>query len=70
MLASVAAVEYLIEKEVAESHIKSERIFVGGFSQGGVISILTGLNTPRKLGGVICLSGWLPMRAEIPQVSS
>ena len=35
---------------------------MGGFSQGGAMSLYTGLqyNQPNPLGGVLCLSGYLP----------
>ena len=35
-------------------------IFLGGFSQGGVISLLTAQQYPQKLAGVIALSTYLP----------
>lgn len=68
MMRSVAAVESLIEKEVKERGIKEERIVIGGFSQGCVISILTALRTQRKVAGVISLSGWLPLSHKIEEV--
>lgn len=45
--------------------IPSERIVVGGFSQGGAISLLTGLTNPNAVAGVAALSTWLPLRAKI-----
>ena len=41
--------------------LASDKIFVGGFSQGGAISTLAGLSYPRKLGGVVNFSGWVPL---------
>lgn len=37
---------------------KSENIFLFGFSQGCLISADIGLNYPRKLGGVVGISGY------------
>lgn len=65
---SVAAVESLIEKEVKERGIKEDRIVIGGFSQGCVISILTALRTQRNVAGVVSLSGWLPLSHKIEEV--
>lgn len=45
--------------------IPSERIVVGGFSQGGAISLLTGLTNPNAVAGVAALSTWLPLRAKM-----
>lgn len=48
----------LVQAEVAAG-IPSDRIVVGGFSQGGAMSILAGLTAPFKLGGIVGLSSWL-----------
>lgn len=53
-------IHYLIEKEISEG-ISSERIIVGGFSQGGALAIHSALTFPKKLAGIIALSCWLPM---------
>lgn len=61
---SVKRVHELIEDEIAKG-IDPDRIIISGFSQGCAISLLTALSTPHKLGGVMCLSGWLPMAYKI-----
>tara|TARA_A100001037_G_scaffold297172_1_gene318768 strand:+ start:1227 stop:1889 length:663 start_codon:yes stop_codon:yes gene_type:complete len=48
----------LIEEQINQG-IKSENIFIGGFSQGGVIAIETGLQFPKRLAGVIGLSTYI-----------
>ena len=58
MLASVRTISQLVAEEV-DAGIPSERIIVGGFSQGSAISLLTGLTIERKIAGLVCLSGWL-----------
>ena len=67
MLKSVKAVDGLIQAEV-DSGIPENRIIVGGFSQGGAISMLTGLTSKRKLGGVIALSTWVTLNHKIKEV--
>ncbi|KTW32078.1 palmitoyl-(protein) hydrolase [Pneumocystis jirovecii RU7] len=64
MLKSVHQLHRLITEEV-EYGIQSERIVVGGFSQG-----MTGLTYERKLGGIIALSGYLPLRNKICAMTS
>lgn len=54
----------LIRAEV-DSGIDANRIVVGGFSQGGAMALLTGLTSEFKLGGVVVLSGWLPLRHKL-----
>ncbi|KAM6491346.1 lysophospholipase I [Amanita muscaria] len=60
MLSSVQSLNDLISAEV-EASIEPDRIVIGGFSQGGALSLLTGLTSGRKLAGVVVLSGWLPI---------
>ncbi|GAA5909687.1 hypothetical protein JCM8208_003846 [Rhodotorula glutinis] len=59
MAASVQQLEGLVKHEVDEEGVEEGRVVVGGFSQGGVISLLAGLTSPRRLGGVCVLSGFL-----------
>ncbi|KZF20837.1 acyl-protein thioesterase 1 [Xylona heveae TC161] len=55
----------LIDKEVSEKGISSDRIVLGGFSQGGAMSIFAGVTSPRKLGGIVGLSSYLLMGNKI-----
>lgn len=64
MLKSVKRISDLISGEV-ESGIDSTRIVVGGFSQGAVISLLTGITSERKLGGLVSLSGFLGLSSKV-----
>ncbi|RKK65516.1 hypothetical protein BFJ69_g16214 [Fusarium oxysporum] len=47
----------LIQEEV-DSGIPADRIILGGFSQGGAMSLLSGLTFKDKLAGIISLSAW------------
>uniref|UniRef100_G3MWX2 Acyl-protein thioesterase 1 n=1 Tax=Bos taurus TaxID=9913 RepID=G3MWX2_BOVIN len=59
-------VKPLIDQEV-KNGIPSNRIILGGFSQGGALSLYTALTTQQKLAGVTTLSYWLPLQALFPQ---
>lgn len=48
----------LIQEEI-DAGIPANRIVLGGFSQGGAMSILSGLSAPVKVGGVVGMSSWL-----------
>jgi len=50
----------IIDEEVAAG-IPSERIMVGGFSQGAVVSLFTVYQHAKPLAGCIVLSGYLAM---------
>ena len=49
-LESVSYIHELIDTEVSNG-TPSDRIFVGGFSQGGAIALYAGLSCAKKLGG-------------------
>ncbi|KAI1772759.1 Phospholipase/carboxylesterase [Hypoxylon cercidicola] len=53
----------LIQAEI-DSGIASNRIILGGFSQGGAISLFTGLTAKVKLAGIVALSCYLPLDAK------
>jgi phospholipase/carboxylesterase len=61
--ASSAELEKLIEHEI-DRGIVPERIILAGFSQGGAISLYTGLHYPRRLAGIMALSTYLPLMNE------
>jgi predicted esterase len=67
MLKTVHSLNQLITTEV-DNTIPESRIVLGGFSQGGAMSLLTGFTTDRRLAGVAVLSGWLPLRAKFASV--
>ncbi|XP_053484715.1 acyl-protein thioesterase 1 isoform X2 [Ictalurus furcatus] len=58
------SINALIDQEV-KNGIPSHRIVLGGFSQGGALSLYTALKTHQKLAGVVALSCWLPLRNSL-----
>ncbi|MDD0822921.1 alpha/beta fold hydrolase [Mannheimia sp. AT1] len=50
----------LIDKLV-QTGVNPSHIVLGGFSQGGALALLSALTYPKKLGGAVCLSGYLPI---------
>lgn len=70
MMAAVAYITSLIDEQVAQG-VSMDRVVVGGFSQGHVMSLLTGLVSKKyagKLGGLVGLSGYLPLPEHIPRL--
>ncbi|UJR21830.1 hypothetical protein I4U23_024904 [Adineta vaga] len=55
----------LVEDEM-KNGISSERIIIGGFSQGGAATLHTALTTSHLLAGVLALSTWLPLSKTFP----
>ncbi|MBN2689737.1 MAG: dienelactone hydrolase family protein [Gammaproteobacteria bacterium] len=58
-------IEQLIANEL-EQGIPSNKIILAGFSQGAAMSIYTGLRYKETLGGILALSGFLPLAEQMP----
>ncbi len=56
LLDACAAVEAMLHELSARADVDSERIVLGGFSQGAIVSLHTALNDPELLAGVVLLS--------------
>ncbi|MEQ2158534.1 hypothetical protein GOODEAATRI_013354, partial [Goodea atripinnis] len=63
----VLPVRAIIEHE-ARNGIPPHRIILGGFSQGGALSLYTALTCQHQLAGVVALSCWLPLHKSFPSV--
>ena len=57
-------IEKLIEEQILLG-IKPEKILIGGFSQGAAMSFYLGLKHPKRLGGIVALSGYLPLKERL-----
>lgn len=57
---SMREVQALINRE-RDRGVAAQRIVLGGFSQGCAMTLLAGLRYPERLGGLVCMSGYLPL---------
>ncbi|MCM1128383.1 MAG: alpha/beta hydrolase [Alistipes senegalensis] len=55
----------LINQEKARG-VPAEKIILAGFSQGCAMALYTALCSPEKMGGVIGLSGYMPLIGSFP----
>jgi phospholipase/carboxylesterase len=55
----------IIEKESIALNNNYKNIFIGGFSQGAMLSLYIGLNYKKEIGGIISCSGILFPQVEI-----
>jgi phospholipase/carboxylesterase len=62
--ASQETVEALIRRE-NERGIRSERIVLAGFSQGGAMALFVGVRYPEKLAGMMGLSCYMLLAARL-----
>jgi phospholipase/carboxylesterase len=65
VLESEKAVKALIQEQV-DAGIAANKIVLAGFSQGGVMSLFTGLRYPEALAGIMGLSCYLASGLNIP----
>ena len=63
---SVEQVEALIAREVGRG-VARERIVLAGFSQGGAVTLATGLRSAAPLGGLVALSTYVPSAGKARQ---
>ncbi|XP_063245038.1 acyl-protein thioesterase 1 [Bacillus rossius redtenbacheri] len=61
-------VHSMIETEVKQG-IPSNRILLGGFSQGGALAVYSALLFTKPLAGVMALSCWLPLHKKFPDLA-
>lgn len=66
VIASEKLVHALIQEQI-DLGIKPENILLAGFSQGGVVSLFTGLRYAEKLAGIMALSCYLPSADKLPE---
>lgn len=64
---AAANIRSVIEEEI-KSGIPSDRIVLGGFSQGGALALYTALTMEKPLAGILALSSWLPLHNSFPEV--
>lgn len=57
-------IDKLIQDEVNRG-IPSQRIILGGFSQGGALGLYAGLRFEQPLAGILALSCYLPLASEL-----
>lgn len=57
-------IEQLIAREIARG-IPANRIILAGFSQGCAMALQVGLRYSEKLAGLLCLSGYVPLRDAV-----
>lgn len=64
VMQSIERLKQIIAEEV-EAGIPTERIVIGGFSQGCAISLSTSIIIDKLLAGVVGLSGYLPIKEKL-----
>ncbi|KAG0335586.1 hypothetical protein BG000_007394 [Podila horticola] len=70
MLRSRQQVMEIIREEIEVHRVPANRIVLGGFSQGCVLALLTGLTAEYQFAGLVALSGYMPMHAKIMNMVS
>ena len=69
VLISEKMIHHLIQDQLYDG-IASDKIILAGFSQGGVMSLFTGLRYPEKLAGILAMSCYLANGKQLPPTLS
>lgn len=65
---SVAKINKVITQVMKEYKADTNNIFLGGFSQGAIMSLRVGLAAPFRLKGIVCLSGRYPDTIDMDKI--
>ncbi|KAI9809300.1 MAG: hypothetical protein M1825_002591 [Sarcosagium campestre] len=68
ILASRDRIHELIAAESSKNGIPADRVVLGGFSQGGALSLLAGITAPAPLAGIFAMSGYMLLGERIPEL--
>lgn len=49
-----------VDEAVEAYRADANRVFLAGFSQGGILALMTLLTAPERVAGAVCMSGRLP----------
>ncbi|KAG0348278.1 hypothetical protein BG004_005506 [Podila humilis] len=60
----------IVREEIEVHGIAADRIVLGGFSQGCVVALLTGLTSEFRFAGLVALSGYMPMHEKVMTMAS
>ncbi|KAG7352679.1 carboxylesterase [Nitzschia inconspicua] len=58
-------IKAILQKEHEETGLPYSRMLLAGFSQGGALSLFTGLQLEEQLAGIIVWSGYLPAASKL-----
>lgn len=67
---SLTRLREFLDAVVAGYPVDAQRVVLLGFSQGAVMSLATASTDPRRLAGVVALSGYLPESVECAEGGS
>lgn len=69
ILRSIKGISDLITNELDQvPSVSADRFVIGGFSQGAVMALCTGLTTERSIAGIAALSGYVALPSKLPKV--
>lgn len=67
-LRSCEVLKQLVKEQIEVYNVPSERIIIGGFSQGAALALATGALLDVKIGGIVALSGFCPVTNRLGHV--
>lgn len=63
----ISRARHLVVEKLRSLELPLDRVVLGGFSQGCVVSLETGLREDIPLAGILGISGYVPLLEDYPQ---
>ena len=60
----------ILQTEHERTGLSYKRMVLAGFSQGGALSLFTGLQLPQRLAAMVVMSGYVPAASKLSAASS
>ena len=58
---------FSVKDLVSSQDVSSEKIILGGFSQGGALALYTALTMDKSVAGIVGLSTWMPLHKKFKE---
>ena len=60
---------FSVKELISSQEVPSDKVILGGFSQGGALALYTALTMDKQVAGIVGLSTWMPMHKKFTEVS-
>ena len=60
---------FTVKELISSQDVPTDKVILGGFSQGGALALYTALTMDKPVGGIVGLSTWMPLHKKFNEVS-
>ena len=55
---------------ISAQEVPTDKVILGGFSQGGALALYTALTMDKPVAGIVGLSTWMPLHKKVAEVKN